>query len=51
VLGVFFGIVINDEPITTEIAIGGLMTLVGVGIIQVREAMKVKESKPSEAGL
>jgi O-acetylserine/cysteine efflux transporter len=51
VLGVFFGIVINDEPITMEIAIGGLMTLVGVGIIQVREAMKVKESKPSEAGL
>jgi len=51
VLGVLFGIWLNDEPITWKIAIGGAMTLVGVGIIQVREAMKVKESKPAEAGV
>ena len=51
VLGVFFGIVLNDEEITWKIAIGGLMTLVGVGIIQIREARMVAETKPTEAGV
>ena len=51
VLGIFFGIVLNDEPITWKIAIGGLMTLLGVGIIQIREALLVKEAKPAEAGV
>jgi O-acetylserine/cysteine efflux transporter len=51
VLGVIFGIWINGEPVTWKLAIGGLMTLVGVGIIQVREALMVKGSKPAEAGV
>jgi O-acetylserine/cysteine efflux transporter len=51
ILGVFFGIVLNDEEITWKIAIGGLMTLVGVGIIQIREARMVPETKPTEAGV
>ncbi|TDI58708.1 MAG: DMT family transporter [Alphaproteobacteria bacterium] len=51
VLGVFFGIVLNDEAITWKIAIGGLMTLVGVGIIQIREARMVAETQPTEAGV
>ena len=51
VLGVLFGIWLNDEPMTWKIALGGLMTLAGVGIIQVREALKVKGVKPTEAGV
>jgi len=51
VLGVIFGIWINGEPVTWKVAIGGLLTLVGVSIIQVREALMVKDSKPAEADL
>ena len=51
VLGVIFGILVNNDPITWKIALGSLMTLVGVGIIQIRESLMVKEAKPSEAGV
>ena len=37
VLGVLFGIWLNDDPVTWKIALGGLLTLVGVGIIQTQE--------------
>ena len=51
IIAVFLGIVINNEPMTWKIALGGLMTFGGVSIIQVREALKVKDSKPGEAGV
>ena len=50
-LGVIFGILVNNDPITWKIALGSLMTLVGVGIIQIRESLMVKEAQPSEAGV
>ena len=45
VLGVLFGIWLNDDPVTWRIALGGLMTLAGVGIIQVREALMARREK------
>ncbi len=51
IIAVFLGIVINNEPMTWKIALGGLMTFGGVSIIQIREALKVKDSKPGEAGV
>jgi O-acetylserine/cysteine efflux transporter len=36
VLGVLFGVVLRDEPLTWPIVAGGLVTLAGVGIIIMR---------------
>lgn len=51
ILGVFFGVWLNDDPITTKIAIGGLMTIGGVGIIQIREALAARRREIPEAGV
>jgi len=51
ILGVFFGVWLNDDPITTKIALGGLMTIGGVGIIQVREAVAARRKEIHEAGV
>ena len=50
VLGVLFGIWLNDDPLTLTIVLGGLMTIVGVGIIQVREALVARRQKREQAG-
>ncbi|MEN3951455.1 DMT family transporter [Iodidimonas sp. SYSU 1G8] len=44
-LGVFFGIWLHDDPVTTKLAIGGLMTMGGVAIIQIREALKSRRQR------
>jgi O-acetylserine/cysteine efflux transporter len=44
-LGVFFGIWLHDDPVTAKLAIGGLMTMSGVAIIQVREALKARRQR------
>jgi O-acetylserine/cysteine efflux transporter len=49
VLGVLFGIWLNDDPITTRIVLGGLMTVGGVAIIQIREAMVARRQKLDQA--
>jgi len=49
IVGVFFGVWLNDDPITTKIAIGGLMTIGGVGIIQIREAITARRKEINEA--
>ncbi|MGE0665909.1 MAG: DMT family transporter [Sphingomonadales bacterium] len=44
-LGMFFSIGINGDPVTTKLAIGGLMTFSGVAIIQIREALKARAAR------
>jgi len=44
-LGMFFAIGINGDPVTTKLAIGSLMTFSGVAIIQVREALKARAAR------
>ncbi|MBI1181130.1 MAG: EamA family transporter [Alphaproteobacteria bacterium] len=44
-LGVFFGIWLHDDPVTAKLAIGGLMTMSGVAIIQVREALRARRQR------
>ena len=44
-LGMFFSIWINGDPVTTKLAIGGLMTFSGVAIIQIREALKARAAR------
>jgi O-acetylserine/cysteine efflux transporter len=44
-LGMFFSIWINGDPVTAKLAIGGLMTFSGVAIIQVREALKARRQR------
>ena len=51
IIGVFSGVWLNDDPITTKIAIGGLMTVGGVGIIQIREAITSRRKEINEAGV
>jgi O-acetylserine/cysteine efflux transporter len=42
VFGVVFGVVIFSEPITWKFIAGGALTLVGVGVINMRSAKKDK---------
>ena len=44
-LGMFFSIWIYQDPVTTKLAIGGLMTFSGVAIIQIREALKSRRAR------
>jgi O-acetylserine/cysteine efflux transporter len=44
-LGMFFSIWIYEDPVTTKLAIGGLMTFSGVAIIQIREALKSRRAR------
>ncbi len=49
VLGVLFGIWLYDDPITWKIVVGGLMTLGGVAVIQIREALGARRARTVEA--
>ncbi|MFN3232837.1 MAG: DMT family transporter [Alphaproteobacteria bacterium] len=49
VLGVLFGIWLYGDPITWEIVAGGLMTVAGVAVIQIREALATRRAKMVEA--
>ena len=44
-LGMFFSIWVYQDPVTTKLAIGGLMTFSGVAIIQIREALKARRAR------
>ena len=46
VFGVIFGVVLFSEPITIRFLIGGTITLVGVGIINMRTAKKNPKAAP-----
>lgn len=46
VFGVIFGVVLFSEPITLRFLIGGMITLVGVGIINMRTAQKNPQAAP-----
>lgn len=37
VLGIFFGVTLLDDTLTTRMIVGSLMTLAGVGIVMIRE--------------
>tara|TARA_R110000782_G_scaffold57595_12_gene120648 strand:- start:37289 stop:38152 length:864 start_codon:yes stop_codon:yes gene_type:complete len=46
IFGVIFGVVLFSEPITLRFLIGGTITLVGVGIINMRTAQKNPKAAP-----
>jgi len=48
VIGVLFGIWLYDDPVTWKIALGGVMTIGGVAVIQVREALKARRTRTVE---
>lgn len=50
VIGIFMGVMILGEPITGRIVVGGLITLVGVGILAIRQGQVApKGAKPAAA--
>ena len=39
-MAVFFGVILLGEPVGLNMAVGGLMTLVGVGVVLLRNVKK-----------